>query len=278
MLAAQDRPESSAIISVLNPSTGTLLGTVPVHTPDEVRLAVDAARVAQRAWAEKAPENLEDPEARAAELKGKIERLGAVNLGAIPEFEELKEREAFLSQQYEDLETSLGNLDKVIRKINLTTKSRFEETFAQVQEKFAQVFPRLFKGGRAELRLDDPEDLLNTGVHIMVQPPGKRLSHVSLLSGGEKALSAVSFIFAIFLVKPSPFAGAISSSGDSAAGITSVVVFMTHRTQFILITHNKMTMELANALYGVTMQEPGVSKIVSVKLDRNEDLPQAGAA
>ena len=245
------------------------------------RYAVSLPDVAAE-WATRLPENCDEPEARATELREKIERLGAVNLGAIPEFEELKEREAFLSQQHDDLENSLQNLDKVIRKINQTTKTRFEETFKQVQEKFTQVFPRLFKGGRAELRLDDESDMLNTGVQIMVQPPGKRLSHVSLLSGGEKALSAVSFIFSIFLVKPSPFCilDEVDAPLDDAntGRFLQLIQEMTHRTQFIVITHNKMTMEMSNGLYGVTMQEPGVSKVVSVRLDTHEDLPQAASA
>ncbi len=232
-------------------------------------------------WAEKVPE-CDDPTARAQELREKIEKIGPVNMEAIPEFEELKEREVFLSSQYEDLENSITNLEKVITKINQTTKERFDDTFKQVQEKFSQVFPRLFKGGKAELKLEDEHDLLNTGVQLFVQPPGKRPSHISLLSGGEKALSAVAFIFSIFLVKPSPFCilDEVDAPLDDAntARFHQLISDMTHRTQFILITHNKMTMDLCNGLFGVTMQEPGCSKVVSVNLDKIEALPQAASA
>lgn len=232
-------------------------------------------------WREKTP-SCEDPIARIEELREKLENIGPVNLEAIPEFENLKERESFLSKQFTDLQEAIENLQKVIRKMNQTTRKRFEETFKQVQEKFTQVFPRLFKGGRAELRLENPNDLLNTGVLLMVQPPGKRLSHISLLSGGEKALSAVAFIFSIFFVKPSPFC--ILDEVDAPLDDVNTGRFhrliegMIDRTQFILITHNKLTMEMASGLYGVTMEEAGVSKVVSVRLDDVKEMPQVASA
>jgi chromosome segregation protein len=197
--------------------------------------------------------------------------LGEVNLGAIPEYEELKERNEFLTGQYEDLEKSLDSLSKAITRINHTTKKRFTETLELVNEKFETLFPKLFKGGKAKISLTDPNDILNSGVDIMVQPPGKRTQHISLLSGGEKALSATALIFSIFLVKPSPFC--ILDEVDAPLDDTNVGRFldlvreMTDRSQFILISHNKRTMEMVDTLYGVTMEEAGSSKIVSVKLD-----------
>ena len=208
-------------------------------------------------------------------LKEKLEQIGDVNLGSIPEYEELKMRQGFLTQQISDLETSLDALKKAIHRINQTTRTRFEETFEMVNERFKTLFPRLFHGGRAEIRLTTPEDgkshdILNAGVEMLVQPPGKKLSHVGLLSGGEKAMAAVAFVFSIFLVKPSPFC--ILDEVDAPLDDTNTERFhkliaeMVPRTQFILITHNRGTMEKADRLYGITMQEPGVSKLVTVKL------------
>ncbi len=211
---------------------------------------------------------------RLQDLKVKIDQMGDVNLGAIPEYEELKTRQEFLGKQVTDLEQSLDALRKAILKINQTTKKRFESTFELVNERFQTLFPRLFHGGRAELRLvegADGQGLLNSGVELMVQPPGKKLSHIGLLSGGEKAMSAMAFVFSIFLVKPSPFC--ILDEVDSPLDDLNTQRFhhllteMTPRTQFILITHNRRTMEKCDLLYGVTMQEPGCSQLVSVRIN-----------
>ena len=216
-------------------------------------------------------------EQRLAESRVRLERLGDVNAGAVSEYEELKSRQEFLSAQMRDLEESLESLRKAIQKINLTTKKRFEETFHLVNERFQHLFPRLFRGGRAELRLTEGEDLMTSGVDLFVQPPGKRLSHVGLLSGGEKAMSAIAFVFSMFLVKPSPFC--ILDEVDAPLDDANVDRFhqllteMLPRSQFILITHNRRTMEQCSRLYGVTMEEPGISKLVSVKL--TETLPLA---
>lgn len=213
--------------------------------------------------------NREEEEKKLTELREKLDRLGDVNLGALPEYEELKGRQEFLGKQIEDLEFSLDALKKAIQRINQTTKKRFEETLTLVNERFQTLFPRLFQGGRAELRLTNEHDLLNAGVDLMVQPRGKRLSHISLLSGGEKAMSAVAFIFSIFLVKPSPFC--ILDEVDAPLDEVNTDRFhtliseMAPRTQFILITHNRRTMEKTDLLYGVTMQEPGISQLVSVR-------------
>lgn len=219
-------------------------------------------------------------EQRVAELKEQIERMGDVNLGAIPEFEELRTRQDFLNTQIQDLENSIATLKKAIHRINQTTKKRFEETFALVNERFQTLFPRLFSGGRAELRLvhaeGESQDLLNAGIEILVQPPGKKLAHVGLMSGGEKAMSALAFVFSIFLVKPSPFC--VLDEVDAPLDDLNCTRFhrlfseMISRTQFILITHNRRTMERADLLYGVTMQEPGVSKVVSVRVNEGMKL------
>lgn len=215
--------------------------------------------------------DVEAAAAQVVDLKDKIDKMGDVNLGSIPEYQELKERNDFLTKQYEDLEQSVEALSQAITRINQTTKKRFVETLNLINEKFETLFPKLFKGGSASISLTDPNDLLNSGVDIMVQPPGKRQQHLSLLSGGEKALSATALVFSIFLVKPSPFC--ILDEVDAPLDDTNVDRFldlirdMTSRSQFILISHNKRTMEMVDTLYGVTMEEPGSSKIVSVKLN-----------
>ncbi|NMC73037.1 MAG: chromosome segregation protein SMC [Geobacteraceae bacterium] len=207
---------------------------------------------------------------RQAELAGLIEGIGEVNLTAIEEFREIESRFEFLSGQKTDLEESLHGLQQAIQRINRTTRKRFLDTFLQVNEKFQEVFPRLFCGGRAELRLTNEQDLLETGIDIVIQPPGKRLQNVNLLSGGEKALTAVALMFAIFLIKPAPFCllDEVDAPLDEAniGRFNEMVREMSSFSQFIIITHNKATMTNTDVLYGVTMEEPGVSKLVSVKL------------
>jgi len=207
---------------------------------------------------------------RQIELKNQVDEFGEVNLTAIEEYQELDERYNFLAGQKADLEESLNSLQQVIQRINRTTRKRFAETFELVNAKFKEVFPRLFCGGRAELKLTNEDDLLETGLDIIVQPPGKKQQNVSLLSGGEKALTAVALIFSIFLIKPSPFCllDEVDAPLDDAniGRFNDLVREMSAFSQFILITHSKTTMAVADTLYGVTMEEPGVSKLVSVKL------------
>lgn len=207
---------------------------------------------------------------RQAELVGLIDGIGEVNLTAIEEFRELEERFEFLSGQKSDLEESLHGLQQAIQRINRTTRKRFLDTFTLVNEKFQEVFPRLFCGGRAELKLTDEENLLETGIDIIIQPPGKKLQNVNLLSGGEKALTAVALMFAIFLIKPAPFCllDEVDAPLDEAniGRFNEMVREMSSFSQFIMITHSKASMANADSLYGVTMEEPGVSKLVSVKL------------
>jgi chromosome segregation protein len=208
---------------------------------------------------------------RQAELQRVIDEMGEVNLMAIDEYKQLEDRYNFLCSQRDDLEESLKALQQAIQRINRTTRKRFLETFQLVNVKFRELFPRLFCGGSAELRLTDENDLLETGIDIIVQPPGKKLQNVTLLSGGEKALTSVALIFAIFLIKPSPFCllDEVDAPLDDAniGRFNEIVREMSTASQFIIITHNKTTMAVADTLFGVTMEEPGVSKLVSVKLN-----------
>jgi chromosome segregation protein len=214
-------------------------------------------------------------DARLAELRDLVERMGTdINLTAIEEFAEVSQRFEFLSAQKVDLEHAVDQLQKAIDKINKTSRRLFKETFTAVNAKFKEVFPHLFRGGVAYLSLSggDDVDLLEAGVEIMAQPPGKKNTTVDQLSGGEKALTAVALIFSIFAIKPSPFCilDEVDAPLDEANvdRYNELVREMTDRSQFIVITHNKRTMEAADNLYGVTMQEPGVSKLVSVNLSR----------
>ena len=208
--------------------------------------------------------------ARQTELQRLLDEMGEVNLMAIDEYAGMEERFTFLSTQKEDLEDSLRSLQQAIQRINRTTRQRFQETYDLVNAKFQEVFPRLFCGGHAELRLTNEEDLLETGIDIIVQPPGKKLQNVTLLSGGEKALTAVALIFSIFLIKPTPFCllDEVDAPLDDAniGRFNEMVREMSAISQFIIITHNKATMQVADTLYGITMEEPGASKVVSVRL------------
>ncbi|HQG13113.1 MAG: Chromosome partition protein Smc [bacterium ADurb.Bin270] len=214
--------------------------------------------------------DLDAEEAIVADLKDKIEKIGSVNVDAIGEYNELTERFTFMSKQHQDLASSLDNLSRAIAKINRTSRQRFRRAFDAVDAQFQELFPKLFKGGKARLLLTDEENILESGIEIVAQPPGKKLQSITLLSGGEKALTAVALIFSIFLIKPSPFC--LLDEVDAPLDDVNIDRFndlirsMVPYSQFILITHNKRTMELADILYGVTMEEAGVSKMVSVKL------------
>jgi chromosome segregation protein len=204
------------------------------------------------------------------ELRGRLERMGEVNLAAIGEYEELTTRFKFMNQQKEDLEKSIADLQQTIVKLNRVCRLRFRESFEAINEKFEVIFPRLFRGGKAKLVLTDENDYLETGVDIVVQPPGKKLQSITLLSGGEKALTAVSLLFAIFLTKPSPFCflDEVDAPLDDANidRFTELITEMSEHSQFVLVTHNKKSMQAAEVLYGITMAEPGVSKVVSVRM------------
>jgi chromosome segregation protein len=203
-------------------------------------------------------------------MQRRIARLGAINLAAIDEFEQESERKAYLDAQAEDLEQALETLLDAIRKIDRETRTRFKETFEAVNSRLGQLFPKVFGGGHAYLELTG-EDLLDTGVSLMARPPGKRNASVHLLSGGEKAMTAVALIFAIFHLNPSPVC--LLDEVDAPLDDANVTRFawlieeMSADVQFLVITHNKITMEMADYLMGVTMQEPGVSRLVSVDVD-----------
>lgn len=207
---------------------------------------------------------------RIDELLRLVERMGEINLTAIEEYEEQAKRYDYLATQKKDLEDALSQLDKAIKQMNRESKRLFKETFDEVAERFRQVFPRLFGGGKADLVLTNPEDLLETGVEIVAQPPGKKLGSIELMSGGEKALTAVSLIFSIFSYKPSPFCllDEVDAPLDEAniGRFAEAIRAMTKHSQFIVITHSKKTMQTADVLYGVTMETPGISKLVSVEL------------
>jgi len=211
------------------------------------------------------------PEEMVADLRLKIERMGAVNMMAIDQFDDLESRHAFLTTQRKDLVDSIAATGEAIRKIDKTTKERFREAFTAINENFEGTFRTLFGGGRAGLVLLDESDQLESGIDIIAQPPGKRLQSVQLLSGGEKALTAMALMFAIFKYRPSPFCllDEIDAPLDDAniGRFVEMLQGMQDHTQFILITHNRKTMEIADRLYGVTMEEPGVSKLISVQLN-----------
>ncbi len=240
-----------------------------LHQRYEVRLS-DPAVQTQDGDTGSAFAELSDLESRAEEVRERIQAMGDVNLASLEEHRELSERFAFLTTQKEDLEKSLEDLAKAIQRINRTTRERFAKAFEQINEKFAELFPRLFQGGRAQLRLLEEENLLESGVEIFVQLPGKKALPLHSLSGGESALTAISLILSIFLVKPSPFCllDEVDAPLDDANvdRFNGMVREMSSRYQFLLITHNKRTMELADVLYGITMEKPGISKTVSVKL------------
>jgi len=206
-----------------------------------------------------------------AHLKTKIDRLGPVNMMAIEQFDELEARHAFLTTQRTDLVDSIAQTTEAIKRIDETTRQRFTEAFAAINANFQQTFSTLFGGGRAGLTLLDENDPLESGIEIIAQPPGKRLQSVQLLSGGEKALTAISLMFGLFKYKPSPFCllDEIDAPLDDAniGRFVELLKSMQTQTQFILITHNRKTMEIANRLYGVTMEEAGVSKLISVQVN-----------
>jgi chromosome segregation protein len=237
---------------------------VHVMSPDEMAaagVATDWAAVARQVEA----------------LQARLDELGPVNLVAIEEYEETEERYQFLSQQHGDLVQAKAQLLEVINRLNLQTRQMFKETFDQVRENFCAMFTEVFGGGKADLLLTDENDLLESGIEIVARPPGKQLQTISLLSGGEQTMVAVALLFSIYQVKPSPFC--LLDELDAAldeANINRFVRILQRflaRSQFIVITHNKRTISMADVLYGVTMQERGVSKIVSVKFHKTGDAP-----
>ncbi|HAX46411.1 MAG TPA: chromosome segregation protein SMC, partial [Nitrospina sp.] len=205
------------------------------------------------------------------ELKQKIGRMGGVNLAALSDFQKTNERYQFLKTQQEDLSDSIHLLHQTIERINRTTKQRFLDTFEKVNENFKEIFAHLFRGGKAKLALTDESNPLESGVEISANPLGKTMQNLTLLSGGEKSMTAIALMFAVFKVRPSPFC--LLDEVDAPLDEANVIRFqemlkqMSGNTQFILITHNQKTMSFADVLYGITMEESGVSKAVSVNLN-----------
>jgi chromosome segregation protein len=216
---------------------------------------------------------IDEMEAELSRCKEKIAKILDVNLGAIREYEQLKDRYEFLKAQRDDLVQAIEDLHKVINKINKITQERFMETFNLINTKLREVFPRLFEGGSAKLILTEPTKPLETGVELMIHLPGKKLTRLSLLSGGEKALSAIAFIFSIFLIKPASFCllDEIDAPLDDANifRFNDLLKIIGDKSQIIMITHNKRTMEFADTLFGITMAEKGISKMISVRFDRS---------
>jgi chromosome segregation protein len=208
-------------------------------------------------------------DARVQELREKLDRMGPVNVLAVEQAQELEERHRFLTAQRQDLVESITEMDRAIKSIDRTSKERFRDAFQVINQHFGEIFKQLFGGGTAGLSLLDEDDILESGIDVMAQPPGKRLQNVMLLSGGEKALTAIALLFAIFQYKPSPFC--ILDEVDAPLDDANIGRFvrmlegLKDQTQFVLITHSRKTMEIADQLYGVTMEEPGVSKLVSVR-------------
>ncbi len=209
-------------------------------------------------------------EGEIGELRGKMSRLGNVNLDAINELEELQQRHEFLTGQRDDLDRSHGQLQQLIAKLNKESKERFEASFEVIREHFRNMFRKLFGGGRADIVLEDPEDTLDSGIEIVAQPPGKDLQSITLMSGGEKSLTAIALLMSIFQSKPAPFAilDEVDAALDEANNdrYNRIIQEFVSESQFIVITHSKWTMNTADRLYGITMQEPGVSTRVSVEL------------
>lgn len=247
------------------------LDTRLAHLREEYLLSFEAAK-------EQYPLMISADEARTKVklIKLAIEELGTVNLGAIEEYERVSERYEFLNEQRSDLQEAKDTLYQVIDEMDTEMKKRFEETFVAIRSHFEGTFQALFGGGRADIRLTQPDDLLNTGVDIVAQPPGKKLQNLGLLSGGERSLTAIALLFSILKVRPVPFC--ILDEVEAALDEANVFRFSQYlksyssETQFIVITHRKGTMEEADVLYGVTMQESGVSKLVSVKLEETNKL------
>jgi chromosome segregation protein len=218
--------------------------------------------------------SIDNMEEKLFRLRKKIATIDDVNLGAIKEYEQLKDRFDFLNEQRDDLVKAIEDLHKVVKKINRISQERFIKTFDSVNERLNEVFPRLFEGGSAKLIMTEPNNPLETGIEFLIHPPGKKLTRMSLLSGGEKALSAIALIFSIFLIKPASFC--LMDEIDASLDDTNVFRFndllrlIGDKSQIIMITHNKSSMEFADTLFGITMEKKGVSKIVSVSLQKAE--------
>ena len=209
------------------------------------------------------------------ELRGKIERLGNVNLDAIDEQASLEERHDFLANQVQDLNESKAQLQQLINRLNKKSRERFIETFEEIRLNFQQVFRKLFGGGKADVVLEDAEDVLDAGIEVIAKPPGKETRSISLLSGGEKSMTALALLFSVFRAKPSPFCflDEVDAALDEANNerFNLLLQEFQKESQFIIVTHTKRTMSIADVLFGITMQTQGVSKKISVRFDEHEE-------
>jgi chromosome segregation protein len=236
----------------------------------EAELKQPLEEVAKQAKEDLSEEELAEAEVRYHDVKDRIEKLGPVNILALEEYEEASRRQEFLETQQADLLNSIRDTQQAIHEIDSASKKQFKEAFEIINENFKKTFTTLFGGGVGEMRLTDEENLGESGIDIVASPPGKKLQNVALLSGGEKSLTAVALLMAIFKHKPSPFC--VLDEVDAALDEPNILRFrrlvedMSDQTQFVIITHSKTTMAAAQTLYGVTMQEPGVSKLVSVRM------------
>ncbi len=216
------------------------------------------------------PSNIAQTTKKVKSLRDEIKNLGSINIDSIEEYKQTKERYDFMCEQRLDLENSSNKLRKVIQDMTKTMKDQFEKQFKIINKNFGEVFSELFGGGKAELKLTDPENILECGIEIEVQPPGKKLQSMTLLSGGEKAFTAIALLFAILKINPAPFC--VLDEIEAALDDVNVYRFaeylkkFTKHTQFLVITHRKGTMEVADTVYGITMEESGISKLLSMKL------------
>ena len=214
-------------------------------------------------------------------LKDKIERLGNVNVDAIQQQDELEKRNEFLTQQVEDLNQSKKQLEQLIERINTESREKFIVTFEQVRTNFQTLFRKLFGGGKADIVLENPEDVLESGIEIIARPPGKETRSISLLSGGEKTMTAISLLFSVFRSKPSPFCflDEVDAALDEANNERFNLIVQEFKTdsQFVIVTHSKRTMGIADMLYGITMQMQGVSKKISVQFEPQDSSSDAAA-
>ena len=216
------------------------------------------------------PKNVAEVQKQVNELRSQMKELGSVNIDSIEEYKKLKERYDFMNEQRLDLETTMAKLRNVISEMTSVMKKQFEERFKIINKNFSEVFMELFGGGRAELKLTDEENILESGIEIEVQPPGKKLQNMMLLSGGERAFTAIALLFAILKINPAPFC--VLDEIEAALDDVNVYRFAEYlkkfaqNSQFLVITHRKGTMEAANTVYGITMQENGISKLLSMRL------------
>jgi len=261
------RAESTARLAYVREACMSELG----QSLEELARTQDATAAVGTATTSENSFDLEAARSQVEEMRARVEGFGAVNMMALEELAEAEERLQFLTGQRQDITDAVASTEEALREIKRRSRERFRQAFEAINSNFGELFQELFGGGRGEMSLIDAEDVLESGIDLVAQPPGKRLQSVLLLSGGEKAMAALALVLAIFRFRPSPFCllDEVDAPLDEAnvGRFTSKIAEMAARTQFIVITHNKRTMEMARALYGVTMQEVGVSKLVSVKFE-----------